>query len=183
MKNPLPIATLLLSFATYSYAEGPKYIQLVDKLDRPEDGYCLDVVGSGDQVRLDMPLTSHNCKGPQPYHDEIVDFRDDGTLFFPAYRGCVTVMGVNQIALAGNALMLKRCGAVEPFLNGPAFQHFKHKANGQFQLLGSNLCIVSGKSSHTTYSPDHKWRSLYMEDCDKASLPYSAWKVAEAGYE
>ena len=93
------------------------YLRLVDDLDRPDDGYCLDVLGSGDAVRLDMPLTVHDCK-PGYYADEGVTLTDDGTLLSSAYAGCVTAMGVNASALPGSALMLKRCGERTPFPRG-----------------------------------------------------------------
>ena len=47
------------------------HLRLVDKLDRPQDGYCLDIMGSGDHIRPDLPMTVHNCK-PGLYADEAV---------------------------------------------------------------------------------------------------------------
>lgn len=159
------------------------YLQLNDRLDRQSDGYCLDVVGSGTYIRLDMPLTAHNCKGPQVYFDEVVQYRVDKTLYFPAYDRCVTVMGINDKALIGNALMLKECGIDEPFLNAKRFQQFEFKENGQLKLMDSNLCISVGVESHTTYSLKHKWRSLFMDRCAETDIKRSAWKFVPAGYE
>ena len=34
----------------------PGHLRLVDNLDRPEDGYCLDILGSGQYIRFDMPF-------------------------------------------------------------------------------------------------------------------------------
>lgn len=45
-------------------------MKLISLLDR-SDGYCLDVLGSGNNVRFDMPLTTHNCKEGL-YADEAV---------------------------------------------------------------------------------------------------------------
>ncbi|MEZ9190667.1 RICIN domain-containing protein [Vibrio sp. 10N.286.52.F8] len=178
----VPTATLFLSGLVASVsAQASTYIQLVDKLDRPVDGYCLDVVGNGRYVRFDMPLTAHNCKGPQPYDDEIVELAEDGSLFFGRYQGCVTVMGNNQTALAGNALMLKACGIEEPFLNGPVFQKFFFNSNQQLQLKNSQLCIVAGAESHTTSSLTHRWRSLYMDYCETTKPKLSQWHVIPAG--
>ena len=39
------------------------HVRLKDRLDRPDDGYCLDILGTGGNLRLDMPLFAHNCKG------------------------------------------------------------------------------------------------------------------------
>lgn len=175
------LSTITLYCAIVNTAHSDTYISLSERLDRPHDGYCLDVVGSGPHVRIDMPLTAHNCKGPQPYDDEIVELREDGTLFFKAYNGCVTVMGNNQHALPGNALMLKRCGEESPFLNSPKFQKFYFNAASQLQLKESDLCIVAGERSATTYSDDHKWRSLFMHPCKTALAELSSWAVRKAG--
>jgi hypothetical protein len=163
MFQKLIVAILLIgSVQALSQPELKQYLQLKDRLDRPSDGYCLDVVGSGKHIRLDMPLTAHNCKGPQIYADEVVQYRSNQSLYFPAYDGCVTVMGLNDKALAGNALMLKACGVEQPFLNAKHFQRFEFNSKGQIQFIGSHLCIVAGTESHTTYSPEHRWRSLLM---------------------
>ena len=52
------LVAIFLSIVTspvFSQAQPQRYLQLKDKLDRPIDGYCLDVVGSGKYIRLDMP--------------------------------------------------------------------------------------------------------------------------------
>ena len=179
---------LLTGLAIMASAQGlsqplsQQYLQLKDKLDRPYDGYCLDVVGSGNYIQMDMPLTAHNCKGPQVYADEVVQYRSDKSLYFPKYNACVTVMGLNDKALAGNALMLKDCGVEQPFLNAKRFQTFKLNTKGQIQLANSHLCIAAGTESHTTYSSEHRWRSLFMTPCNEVELKRSVWQFVPAGY-
>jgi hypothetical protein len=180
LKATLLVAACLLHGGAAPAAEH-QYLQLQDKLDRPVDGYCLDVVGSGDHVRFDMPLTAHNCKGPQVFFDEVVQFRADGTLYFPAYDLCVTVMGNNATALPKNALMLKGCGAREPFLTAKHLQHFEWTEEQRVRLKGSDLCIVAGSVSQDTFSPDHRWRSLYVEVCSQAAPALSRWQLIPAG--
>jgi hypothetical protein len=175
MKHSLLITILLLATTTLSHASEKMYLQLIDKLDRPQDGYCIDVVGNGAHLRFNMPLTAHNCKGPGVYDDEVLELRKDGTLYFPAYKGCVTVMGVNKVALPGVALMIKECGKDLPFLNAKRFQKFKFTDDKKIRLANSNLCIMAGDSSYTTYSLEHRWRSLFMENCDKADNKRSRW--------
>lgn len=175
------IVTVSLITPFMAFASDYKYLQLMDKLDRPVDGYCLDVVGSGPNIRFDMPLTAHNCKGPQIFFDEVVTLREDSTLYFPQYKGCVTVMGNNKTALPKNALMLKECGAQQPFLNAAHFQKFEFNERKQLQLKNSQLCISAGGVSHTTFSPEHRWRSLYMETCDQVSPSLSRWHFIPAG--
>lgn len=118
------------------------------------------------------------------YADEEVMHREDGSLYFPAYQGCVTVMGVNQNALPKNALMLKPCGIQSPFLNAVRFQKFEFNSKQQVQLSGSNLCVTAGDQSRTTYSSEHAWRSLYMEVCNLAPATLSQWQLVKPeGYD
>jgi hypothetical protein len=54
-----------------SWKDTGGHLRLVDDLDRPQDGYCLDIVGSGQHIRFDLPLIAHNCKTGL-YADEAV---------------------------------------------------------------------------------------------------------------
>lgn len=172
----LVITATALSQAKTDWRETAVHMRLQDDLDRPQDGWCLDVVGSGRHIRFDMPLIAHNIK-PGLYADEAVEFTDEGQIRFPAYPGyCVTVMGLNEFALPGAALMLKECGADIPFLNASKFQTFELLENGMVQLKGTDLVITVGDVSERTFDPTHRWRTLYMERRDKAELSRSAWK-------
>ena len=67
IKKTLLLCLLLLCVAMPASAldnwqDKVHFMELLDTLDRKQDGYCLDIVGSGNNVRLDMPLTTHNCK-------------------------------------------------------------------------------------------------------------------------
>jgi hypothetical protein len=157
------------------WRESAQLMKLVDLLDRPQDGYCLDVVGTGNNIRFDMPLIAHNCK-PGLAADEAVIHQPDGTLYFPAYQGCVTVMGLNSNALPYNALLLKQCGVDEPFLAASRFQKFSVNKTQQLQLDGTDLCITVGDVSKDTYSTEHRWRSLYMQSCELAQSHLSQWQ-------
>ncbi len=88
--------SLLLDFA--AAATGPVHLRLVDRLDRPEDGYCVDILGTGDYLRVDLPLFAHNCKRGLTT-DSAVVFGSDGSIRFPAVERCITVAGVNSLAL------------------------------------------------------------------------------------
>lgn len=72
--------------------------------------------------------------------------------------------------------MLKGCGANSPFLNATRFQQFEVTTENQIRLKNSDLCIVAGEESHTTYSLEHKWRSLFMAKCKDSPLKLSQWK-------
>lgn len=158
-----------------SWRDTAVHMRLQDDLDRPQDGWCLDVVGSGRNIRFDMPLIAHNIK-PGLFADEAVEFTEDGQIRFPAYPGyCVTVMGLNEFALPGAALMLKKCGEDIPFLNASRFQTFELLENGMVQLKATDLVITVGDESERTFDPTHRWRTLYMERRDKCDPARSTW--------
>lgn len=154
------------------------YLRLVDRLDRPSDGYCVDVLGSGGAFRVDMPLMAHNCK-PGRAPDEVLIFQDNGRIYFPAYEACLTAMGVNRSLMAGAALMLKPCGAQIPFLNAANFQSFEHRADGRLALQGRDLCLRVGASSDRTFSSRDVWRTLFVDDCASAPASLSTWEFTE----
>lgn len=155
--------------------KGAGQLRLVNDLDRPQDGYCLDVVGSGQHIRFDLPLIAHNCK-PGLYADEAVILEPNGYIRFPAYDKCVTVAGLNSRALSGAALVARDCGENSPFLNAEKLQKFQLRDNGKVELAGSGLCLTVSYESDTTFSPDHRWRPLYVESCTAAEPARSEWK-------
>ena len=150
------------------------YLKLIDRLDRPDDGYCVDVLGSGRAIRLDMPLTAHNCK-PGYYADEGVSRGERGTSVFPAYDGCITAMGVNRTVLPGASLMLKPCLQRSAFLEGEAMQRFEISDAGEVSLAGTDLCLQVGDASGPTFDPTHRWRTLALARCASADPARSRW--------
>jgi hypothetical protein len=156
---------------------GAGHLRLADDLDRPQDGYCLDVVGSGRHLRFDLPLIAHNCK-PGLYADEAVIMEPSGTIRFPAYDKCATVAGLNSRALPGAALVPRECGEKTPFLDAERLQKFHHREDGRVELAGSGLCLTVGRKSDSTFSPEHRWRPLFVESCEDAEPTRSRWKFA-----
>lgn len=157
---------------------GTGYLMLKNPLDRPGDGYCLDVAGSGRAVRLDLPMNVHNCKGPGQYDDETVTLAGDGRIRFPAYGdACVTVAGVNGRALPGASVLIRPCGERTPFFDTSMLQVFSMNEDGQIELQGSDLCLAAGEYSASTHHPEHRWRTLSVQDCSEVSLDLSQWEL------
>ena len=152
----------------------PGHLRLVDNLDRPQDGYCLDIVGSGPHIRFDMPLTAHNCK-PGLYQDEAVVIDEGKRIRFPAYGACATAAGLNGRALAGAAVIPRGCDERSPFLEAGPLQRFTFHASGQVELEGSGLCLTVGPTSASTFDATHRWRPLFLEQCSKAEPARSRW--------
>ncbi|MDO5056335.1 MAG: hypothetical protein Q4E06_03270 [Lautropia sp.] len=154
----------------------PGHLKLVDTLDRPQDGYCLDILGSGPYIRFDMPMTAHNCK-PGLYADEAVIWEAGGRIRFPAYDVCATVAGIQQTVLPGAAIMPRTCGESSPFLEARHLQHFIHRPDGRVELAGSGLCLAVGEESARTFDPSHRWRTLSVQRCTQVPLARSRWQV------
>ena len=75
-------AALFASAAAAQEAEGD-YLRLADRLDRPQDGYCLDITGAGEWTQFHRPLIVHNCKTPRAIAaDELVEWTAEGGFGF-----------------------------------------------------------------------------------------------------
>ena len=157
------------------WAEGSKVLRLMDRLDRPQDGYCVDVLGVGLEARTDLPLFVHNCSSER-YPDEAVRFEAAGLIRFPSYDLCVTAMDVNGLSLPGSAVLLRPCAERSSFLDANALQHFSLHPDGRLTLENTNLCLTVGPHSARTYSMQHRWRALYMDDCAAAPTERSRWE-------
>ncbi len=151
------------------------HLRLLDRLDRPEDGYCVDVPGTPRNMRVDLPLFAHNCK-PSLTDDSSVVFTSDGLIQFPAVDRCITVAGINSAALPGASILLRKCNESMPFFETSRLQRFTHRDDGSLTLAGSELCLTVGPQSAATYSPSDRWRTLFVDDCATAKPARSRWE-------
>ena len=151
------------------------HLRLLDRLDRPDDGYCVDILGPPGNMRTDVPLFAHNCK-PTLTSDSAVVFTSDGFIKFPSVDRCLTVAGVNSTALPGASILLRKCNESVPFFETFLLQRFNHQRNGSLSISGSNLCLTVGAKSAPTYSPFHRWRTLFVADCSTVKPNLSQWE-------
>ena len=151
------------------------HLRLLDRLDRPEDGYCVDVLGTPRNMRVDLPLFAHNCK-PSLTGDSAVVFTPDGLIRFPAVDRCITVAGVNSVALPGASILLRTCNESMPYFETSELQRFTHRDDGRLTIGGSELCLTVGPRSAATYSPSDRWRTLFVDDCTTAEPARARWE-------
>ena len=151
------------------------HLRLLDRLDRPEDGYCIDILGAPGNLRVELPLFAHNCKTTLTADSSVI-FTSDGLIKFPAVDLCVTVAGVNSNALPGASTLLRKCSESQPFFETFRLQRFTHRKDGRISMSGSELCLTVGRESAATYSPSHRWRALFVEDCGIAEASFSRWE-------
>ncbi len=177
MKQQLGLPFWLLPifmFSAQALGDQAGHLRLIDSLDRPQDGYCVDVVGTPGSLRTDLPLFAHNCK-PRLTSDSAVVFDTKGYIQFKDLDLCMTVAGINSVALPGTAVVLHRCGVNSAFFETAKLQSFDLEDDGRLLLKNTNLCLAVGAQSATTYSPSDKWRTLFVEDCGIASPALSRW--------
>ncbi len=153
------------------------HLRLVDRLDRPSDGYCVDILGVGDWLRVDLPLFAHNCK-PALTVDSAVAMRDNGQILVPAVGRCITIAGVNSRALPGASVLLRPCDETGAFFETQALQRFELDRDGRLMLVGSDLCMAVGERSATTYSSADRWRALFVADCNSIDAARARWRLA-----
>ena len=151
------------------------HLRLLDRLDRPEDGYCVDILGTPRNLRVDLPLFAHNCKSSLT-DDSAVVYTSDGLIKFPAADRCLTVAGVNSAALPGASILLRKCNDSIPFFETSRLQRFSHRKDGSLAVAGSKLCLAVGARSAVTYSPSDRWRTLFVDDCAKVEHSRSRWE-------
>ncbi len=151
------------------------HVRLKDRLDRPDDGYCLDILGTGSNLRLDMPLFAHNCKGGATPDSSII-YTNKAQLVFPQPNVCVTAFGVNNTVLPGTSILLRPCDQRTAFFDTTGLQKFDFLDNGQLTLRDSNLCLAVGNESSVTYSLNDRWRVLSLESCADTELSHSVWE-------
>ena len=173
-------AQMLVSSPALSASPAPQvHLRLVDRLDRPDDGYCLDIPGT-QNMRVELPLFAHNCKTSLT-SDSAVVFSPDGFIQFPAVDLCITAAGVNAAALPGSSILLRKCNASSPIFDISRLQRFTHRNDGSLTLVGSELCLTVGTQSAATLSPFNRWRALFVDNCATAKPARSRWEFIVPG--
>lgn len=170
------LISIIVSANSQAVAAEFIHVRLKDRLDRPVDGYCLDIVGTSSSLQLNVPLFAHNCKNG-PSADSTLTYTDSGQLLFPEPLVCVTAFGVNDTVLSGTSILLRPCDIQEAFFNTSNLQKFDYLKNGQLQLRGYDLCLAVGEQSSSTYSPNDRWRVLSLHTCTDIPLSYSSWEM------
>lgn len=170
---------LALGLAGIGHAQELPQMKLSDDLDRPGEGYCIDVLGVGSTARVDLPLVVHNCLPDLPRVDRYAIFVD-GRILFPAFDACVTAFGVVS-PLPGVPVILRPCGGRESFLPADSLQRFERSAAGQLRLRDTDLCLTAGQQAARTFSASDRWRTLTMQRCDRAAPALSVWDWQRPG--
>lgn len=110
------------------------FLRVIAPHDEPS-GYCLDIRGHRDGVRLQSPLQVHTCKNGMWNLDGIFDtgaLAEAGALRMPHFELCVEAAGASR----GADLMLASCEAAD-------LQEWRQLQTGEIVLASDpRLCIT-----------------------------------------
>lgn len=146
-------------------------ITLVDKLDGTTSSYCLDIMGGGDNIKVEEGLQAHTCysyKGTLGT-DQVFDrsrFANQ-QFYLPNFDVCM----VANTLKAGKKLDLSSC-------DNSAAQQFNFGSDGTIRPVNeSTLCVTA--SGETTYgrSKKHQKKELTLEACSAEMSAKQQWRA------
>ncbi|HXD18105.1 MAG TPA: alpha/beta hydrolase fold domain-containing protein [Vicinamibacterales bacterium] len=141
-----------------SYADAG-LLRTIHALDEPR-GYCLDVAGPPENLRLDEPLQAHTCKYGAPLDDQRFERAADGAVRAAMYNRCLAAAALEP----GARLLLRACTAT------PA-QRWSMAWGRLSPVSRPDLCIaVAGEKGEPAgtpilISPVYRHRDVVLERC------------------
>ena len=166
-------------------------LRLKDNLDDPK-GYCLDVPGFGDSIRLDAPLQAHTCKTGAD--DQVFSFevptaqyqdRVKTKLFLDGYDRCLSV---DPVSASGKwNLITADCEGEKPwdtrqdFLTTPDGWLLTRRAGRLTPREPYLYCIgVADGVGEPAGGRNHLRRDLMLYYCDSADPALITWELSVA---
>jgi triacylglycerol lipase len=160
------LSTIVLSLVVLTPAVGYADAGLLRTIQNLDDarGYCLDIPGEGETLRLDAPLQAHTCKyGGATFDDQRFERAAGGAIRAPRYDRCLAAASLE----VGARLVMQACSS------GPA--QFWSMAWGRLSPASRpDLCIsLAGEKGTPTgtpvlISPAYRRRDVGLDRCDDA---------------
>jgi triacylglycerol lipase len=144
-----------------SYADAG-LLRTIHALDEAR-GYCLDVPGPPETLRLDDPLQAHTCKYGAPLDDQRFERTADGAIRTAMYNRCLAAAALEP----GARLLLRTCAAA------PA-QRWSMAWGRLSPASAPDLCVaVAGEKGEPAgtpilISPVYRRRDVVLERCADA---------------
>ena len=144
-----------------SYADAG-LLRTIHALDEAR-GYCLDVAGPPENLRLDDPLQAHTCKYGAPLDDQRFERTADGAIRAAMYNRCLAAAALEP----GARLLVRACAAV------PA-QRWSMAWGRLSPTSRPDLCVtVAGEKGEPAgtpilISPVYRHRDVGLERCADA---------------
>ena len=121
--------SVLFCHPAISYADAG-LLRTVQPLDETR-GYCLDIRGEGETLRLDEPLQLHTCKYGAAVDDQRFERTADGAIRAPAYNRCLAAAKLE----AGAQLLVRPCASAP-------MQHWTMAWGRLSPASRSDLCVT-----------------------------------------
>ena len=143
------------------------FLRVVAPHDEPR-GYCLDIRGHRDGVRLQSPIQVHTCKNGMWNLDGIFDtgaLKERGALRMPHFELCV------EAAAAGTGadLMLASCEVA-------GLQEWRQLETGEIVLASDpGLCITMRDGPGLSAGPRFVRNDVALDRCGQAAADRQRW--------
>jgi len=157
-----------------SYADAG-LLRTIQPLDETR-GYCLDIRGEGQTLRLEEPLQLHTCKYGGPIDDQRFERTAEGAIRASVYNRCLAVTKLE----AGAQLLLRPCASTP-------IQRWTMTSQRLSPASRSDLCVTGagekGEPAGTPIliSPVYHRRDAALDRCDAAREATQAfrWSLPE----
>lgn len=181
--TPPSAATALPTYAagpspTAHIPGGWRLIRLADNLDDPQ-GYCIDVPGFGDNLRLDAPLQAHTCK---PGSDDQLFALPTAAIHSIELKDpmlCITA----EEPQPGASLALGTCGGQPNQEFAPALDHDQDRLALRVETdtsISWDLCIgVAAGAGEPAGGQNHLRRDLLFYACNEADPALITWEFPD----
>ncbi|HEX6999180.1 MAG TPA: alpha/beta hydrolase fold domain-containing protein [Gammaproteobacteria bacterium] len=164
---------LLLFFYAPLSAE-PGLLRTAAALDEAR-GYCIDVAGYGDTVRLDDPLQAHTCKYGAPLEDQLFELRaEDERIEAAQYGRCLAAETLEP----GARLYLRAC-------DDSRLQRWSLAWGRLRPAAAPELCAAVARGggeiagTPALVSPVYRRRELALEACGDSERQAFRWSSRE----
>ena len=97
-------AFLVTALASTTALASPALLRTAAVLDEPR-GYCVDISGFRETLRLDDPLQAHTCKYGAPHEDQLFDVDATGAIRTREYDRCIAAADLEE----GAKLLARPC--------------------------------------------------------------------------
>ncbi|MSO66049.1 MAG: hypothetical protein EXQ85_09715 [Alphaproteobacteria bacterium] len=165
------VPILVLAFAGLPWSPSDKGVLRVAEHFDAARGFCLDVPGYKEGVKVDQPLQVHTCKQNLWREDEIFDQRSitHGILYMPTFGLCVQA----EDASVGARLRLTDC-------RENVRQRWGYRSSGELVLAGSSaLCVtVDAGEPRPTRRPEFVMRDVSLDTCAVDARARQGWAFA-----
>jgi triacylglycerol lipase len=158
---PVIAVALLAGLPAPGYADAG-LLRTIQALDEPR-GYCLDIRGEGESLRLDQPLQAHTCKYGATLDDQRFERTADGAVRATAYNRCLAAASLAP----GAQLVLQACST-------GATQRWSMAWGRLSPTSRADLCVTiagdKGEPAGTPVliSPVYHRRDAVLDRCDPA---------------